>query len=86
MRVKGGMSLQNGMWHGLRNDIIMQNLIYGKWRKEKKFNRKACARLCRAFFGANLSEQSIYRSIYYCYYSKAKIETQPIPEYLINHP
>ena len=29
--VKGGMSLQNGMWHGLRNDIIMRNLIYGKW-------------------------------------------------------
>ena len=29
------MSLRNGMWHGLRNDIIMRNLIYGKWRKEK---------------------------------------------------
>ena len=86
MRVKGGMSLRNGMWHGLRNDIIMQNLIYGKWRKEKKFNRKACARLCRAFFGANLSEQSICRSICYCYLSKAKIETQLIHEYLINHP
>ena len=25
MRVKGGMSLRNGMWHGLRNDIIMRN-------------------------------------------------------------
>ena len=25
--VKGGMSLRNGMWHGLRNDIIMWNLI-----------------------------------------------------------
>ena len=35
VRVKGGMSLPNGMWHGLRNDIIMRNLIYGKWRKEK---------------------------------------------------
>ena len=23
VRVKGGMSLRNGMWHGLRNDIIM---------------------------------------------------------------
>ena len=22
MRVKGGMSLRSGMWHGLRNDII----------------------------------------------------------------
>ena len=28
MRVKGGMSLRNGMWHGLRNDIIMRNGIY----------------------------------------------------------
>ena len=58
VRVKRGMSL--------RNDIIMLNLIYGKWRKEKKFSRKACARVCRAFFGANLSEQSICRSICYC--------------------
>ena len=33
-RVKGGMSLRNGMWHGLRNDIIMRNVKYGKWRKE----------------------------------------------------
>ena len=86
VRVKGGMSLRNGMWHGLRNDMIMRNLIYGKWRKEKTFNRKACARLCRAFFGANLGEQSICRSICYCYLSKAEIETQLIHEYLINHP
>ena len=28
VRVKGGMSLRNGMWHGLRNDIIMRNVIY----------------------------------------------------------
>ena len=28
VRVKGGMSLRSGMWHGLRNDIIMRNLIY----------------------------------------------------------
>ena len=34
VRVKGGMRLRNGIWHGLRKDIIMQNLIYGKWRKE----------------------------------------------------
>ena len=26
--VKGGMSLRNGMWHGLRNDIIMRTVIY----------------------------------------------------------
>ena len=34
VRVKGGMSLRNGMWHGLRNDIIMQNVKYRKWRKD----------------------------------------------------
>ena len=28
MRVNGGMSLRNGMWHGLRNGIIMLTLIY----------------------------------------------------------
>ena len=67
VRLKGGMSLRNVMLHGLRNDIIMQNLIYGKWRKEKTLYWKACAHLCRPFCGANLSEQSICRSIYYCY-------------------
>ena len=25
--IKGGMSLRNGMWHGLRNGIILRNLI-----------------------------------------------------------
>ena len=34
VKVKGGMSLRNGTWHGLRNEIIMQNVKYGKWRKE----------------------------------------------------
>ena len=34
VRVKGGMSLRNGMWHGLRNDIIMRNVKYGNGRKE----------------------------------------------------
>ena len=42
VRVKGGMSLRNGMSHGLRNDIIMQNLIYGKWCKGQ-FIRHASA-------------------------------------------
>ena len=28
VRVKGGMSLRNGMWHGVRNGIIMRNTIY----------------------------------------------------------
>ena len=32
--VKGWMSLRNGMWHGLRNDIIMWNVIYAEWPKE----------------------------------------------------
>ena len=30
VRVKGGMSLRNGMWHGLRNDIIMWHVIYAE--------------------------------------------------------
>ena len=34
VRVKGELSLRNGMWHGLRNNIIMRNVKYGKWRKE----------------------------------------------------
>ena len=34
VRVKGGMSLWNGMWHGLRKDIIMRNVKYGNLRKE----------------------------------------------------
>ena len=28
VRVNGGMSLRNGMWHDLRNSIIMQNTRY----------------------------------------------------------
>ena len=28
MGVKGGKSLRNGMWHGVRNGIIMRNTIY----------------------------------------------------------
>ena len=34
VREKGGMCLWNGMWHGLRNDIIMQNVIYADCLKE----------------------------------------------------
>ena len=33
-RVKGGMSLWNGMWHGLLNDIILENVIYAECLKE----------------------------------------------------
>ena len=28
------MSLQNGMWHGLRNGIILRNVIYAEWLKK----------------------------------------------------
>ena len=38
--LNGGMSLRNGMWHDLRNSIILRNLIYGKWRKEKNSTGK----------------------------------------------
>ena len=30
VKIRGGMSLPNGMWHGLRNDIIMWNVIYAE--------------------------------------------------------
>ena len=30
VRVKEGMSLRNSMWHGLRNYIIMWNVIYAE--------------------------------------------------------
>ena len=30
VRVKGGRSLWNGMWHCLRNDTIMRNVIYAE--------------------------------------------------------
>ena len=86
MWVKGGMSLRNDMWHGLRNDIIMRNLIYGNGAKKKNSKGRHARVSAAPFFGANLSEQSICRSICYCYLSKAKIETQLIHEYLINHP
>ena len=65
MRVKGGMSLRNGMWHGLRNDIIMRNVKYGKWLKEMHFKTEKHVRVFAApFFGATLSEQSFCWSIY----------------------
>ena len=30
VRVKGGMNLRNGMLHGLRNDIIIRNVMYAE--------------------------------------------------------
>ena len=51
MRLKGGMSLRNGMWHGWRNDIIMRNVKYGKRRKEIKVKLKSMrASLPRLFW------------------------------------
>ena len=50
---------RNGRWHGLRNDINIQNqeplwLLAGcnvwKMAQKNKLNRKVCARLCCAFF------------------------------------
>ena len=40
VRIKGGMSLRNGMWHGLRNDIIMRNLTYADHFQRNKLSRK----------------------------------------------
>ena len=65
------------MWHGLRNDIIMRNVIYAEWRKKNylKLNRKPTrfsvvpffGRQCKVFLGTNLKEQPLYRSVYYCW-------------------
>ena len=49
VRVKGGMNLLSGMWHGLRNDIIMRNLIYRKWRKKKNSTGKHARYFWRQF-------------------------------------
>ena len=50
VRVKGGMSLRNGMWHLLADCHIL------KMAQRNKLHRKAFANLCLAFFGANLEE------------------------------
>ena len=34
------MSLRNGMWHGLWNDINMWNVIYAEWPKEINYTEK----------------------------------------------
>ena len=34
VRVKGGMSVRNGMRHGLQNDIIMRDVIYAECSKK----------------------------------------------------
>ena len=45
------------MWHGLRNDIIMRNVKYGKWRKEINKTEKHARVFAAPFVGANLIEQ-----------------------------
>ena len=35
VKVKGGIKLRNGMWQGLRNDIVMRNVIHAEWPKVK---------------------------------------------------
>ena len=67
MRLKGGMSLRNFMWHGPRNDIIIQNVIYTKWPKEINYQESMRASLPRHFFGGNLRGQPFCLSIYYCW-------------------
>ena len=67
MRLKGGMSLRNGMWHGLRNDIIIQNVMYRKWPKEINQTGKHGPVFAEPFFGGNSSEQPLCLSIYYCW-------------------
>ena len=64
VRLKGGMSLRNDTWHGLRNDIIMRNVKYGKWRREINQTKKDVRVFAAPFFGANLSEQLFCWSIY----------------------
>ena len=45
------MSLRNGMWRGLRNDIIMPNLIYAKNGGKKKIQQESMrASLLRLFW------------------------------------
>ena len=44
------MSLRNGMWRGLRNDIIMPNLIYAKNGGRKHAEESMRASLPRLFW------------------------------------
>ena len=40
VRVKGGMSLWHGMWHDLRNGIIMRNVILAEWLFDINYTKK----------------------------------------------
>ena len=77
VRVQGEISLRNGMWHGLRNDIIMRNLIYAKWRKETNLTGKhACASAAPFLAPIWRSNRFAGPFITACSGYKAQIETQ----------
>ena len=60
------MSLRKGMWHGLRNEIIMRNV---KWRAEINEAGKHARVFAAPIFGANLSQQPLCWSIYHCWFA-----------------
>ena len=51
------MSLQNGMWHGVRNGIIMQNTIYAgnKLTEERVMFSRQFHKSSSFFDGASLN-------------------------------
>ena len=57
VRVKGGMSLRNGMWHGLQNDIIMWNVIYMQNNPKKYIKLKSAP----FFAPINLETQPLFQ-------------------------
>ena len=52
------MSLRNGMWHGLRNDIIMWNVIYTEWPKEIDLTEK-----CTLFWRQSICKHSCFFNV-----------------------
>ena len=78
VRVKGGMSLRNGMWHGLRNDI---SISAKKYVKQKSILLRAS--LPRLFFGRRFfwhkCEQGHPRSIFGKYLFGRRFEIQNFP-------
>ena len=78
VRVKGGMSLRNSMWHGVRNGIIMQNTIYAgnKLTEERvMFSRQFYTE--QQFFDAadsNTSNRILWTGSQVGYRVKTKIE------------
>ena len=76
---------RNGRWHGLRNDINIQNqetlwllaeCNVWKMAQRNKLNRKVCARLCRAFFEGSstlpVRQEPAPGSVYYCWINKVE--------------